>query len=279
MPEPIIKEEPLSQISQPESWVSISDTIHTPVIREVRSTFWKKSVNRAYLLSLYKSLNSGKTEKIQNLITDDSELSLILYSERFLRHDKLFNRRQYLYNYEITSLREYMVDSSLSYFLVEFQLIPPRRYLLDSTDGTMAESLSPWIKTTGNGLFQDSVPVINGKIEFNYGRDKELLKLDKASIASVNANWLNIREAPSLNARVIGKLKADDSGEWYESGALNDLTFQDGMHTIFADPDIEKNGFVPCYLIDNLSGRYGHGYLWKEYLTFNDQIWYGRKYP
>lgn len=244
---------------------------------EIQSSFWKRSVNKAHLMSVYKFLNNGKLYKLGSHTTEDSALHLYLYEARFLWQDRLIFRKNFLPKYKIHKVREFSFDSTLTYFIVTFKLDKPQKYqseysfnkISESLD-MISESLSPWIKSLGNGMYQDSIPVINGLIEFNYGKDNGLSELNAASIATLKVDWLNVRETPSLNARIIGKL-AKHHGEFFEQGKIYDTSFGELHHTILVDSESEKNGFILCYVIDEITGRYERGYVWREHLDIDNK--------
>ncbi|MBN2864143.1 MAG: hypothetical protein JXN62_13330 [Bacteroidales bacterium] len=243
-------------------------------VEMIQSSIVRRSKNKANLLSVYNYLNRGKTEKIESLITKNSKLELLLYACRFLRQDRVFTSRKYLPQFKVYETGEFMVTPVFHYIIVNFTLSEPSRKDLDFSIDQLVNSLSPWTIFLGEGRYRDSIPVINGLFEFNYGKDDGLEDLNRASLAKVTVEWLNVRDTPSVEGRIIGKLKSADSGEFYDYGRINEMDFQDYQHVILADRDNDINGFVRCYVIDKRSGKYETGFLSKDFLDIPEYIYF-----
>jgi len=229
-------------------------------------------VQKKNMTKVYRFMSNGKTSKIYPFVTDNSKLRVILYGKRFCHNYLVFNRKV-APKFEIVDSKEVVVSDDLSYLIVNLRISDPENKINYSKE-SMLKSLSPWAIHLHDDIYYDSIAVRNGMIEFNYGRDAGLYWLSGVRIAYSNVDWLNIREKPSRKGRIIGKLKSPDGGEIGDMSEINGEKLADSRYTTFAVDGIQQNGFILCYFLDETTGTYYQGYVWKEYLFLSDHVYY-----
>lgn len=251
----------------------ISEASHLHGTR-VKNSLLARSENQRKIKNLYSYLGKGDFEKLHDLTSENSRLELLLYETRFCSSYRWLLKRNYFYHFKPAEILEYYVNDTLSYCFVDFELIEPKErkpsYLNSRVE--LSSSLSPWIVQRGNSVYRDSIPIINGEIEFNYGKDSGMLSLHEACPAEIMTDWLRVRSEPSTQAEIIGRLKGATAGDGNETSKIKDLALSDYYRKILIDSATEENGYVFSYVICMKTGQYETGYLAKEYLEISNNL-------
>lgn len=247
---------------------SISENNQTGV--EVKQSFWRNSENILNVRSVINYLNRGKYDKVYDLVTKDSELEVLIFGRRFYYKNPLLFKRNHFPQIEEISYKEYYVNSSYSYVILDFKIEKAKNFNSESAMDRFTSSLSPWTQKVEKDIFRDSIPIIDGLIEFCLGKSFLPPQLKETSTAACRVDWLNVRQKPTKSSKVLGKIKSPYTGEMNVNGKVNELELHDFYYTILVDKQYENKDWSLCYFFSHHTGEYEKGYVYSKHLTISE---------